>query len=127
MSLPEWVKGPEFAGWIEENAPDWRKQLNESEYRAMHRMVEHQQARASLKVVDQICVRLGFHINEIPEELWTDPPRANSTTFKGRNGAPTQIRQAVLKEAQVGRPLKEISAKYGVAVSTIHSWRRRAA
>lgn len=122
-TYPEWVDGPAFARWLEEVRPDYRRTLTESQKRWVFRLVD-ESAKGGLGRVDAVCVRLDLHINEIPEEVWTDPP--HSGFRPGREGYPPELKAQAYAMLRDGAPWKEVSNLYGIPGGTVKNWQTKA-
>lgn len=120
---PEWVDGRAFYDWLTELVPDWRTVLGPSQARAVSRMIDTDGAKTSLRVVDRICCQAGLHINEIPDDVWTDPPKRPT----GRPPAPPEIREAAVTALKNGESARQVAARFGVARTTVNNWKNKAA
>jgi len=120
-ALPEWVDGPAFIEWLESVRPDYRSRLTDAQKRWAFRLVD-ERARGGLGPVDAVCVRLDLHINEIPEEVWTDPPNL-ARKENGRIVAyPPEVKAQALGMLREGIHWKEVSDRYGIPGGTVKNW-----
>lgn len=119
--LPCWIFAPGFREWIESRRPEWRIELNDSQRRRVQAMRDEDQTRVSLAVVDRICCELDLHINEIPDELWTDGPKTGGPRHSQKT------KQAVLADIQNGATVRDAAQRAGISRSTVQHWRERKA
>ena len=116
--FPEWVDGRAFAAWLEGRRPDLRQAITEAESRALHRLRTDGGA-GTLDLTDRICVRLNLHINEIPEWIWTDPPkRRRKKTYD------PEVRDRAKRMLAGGTGVRDVSEMLGVPMKTVAHWRR---
>lgn len=114
MNWPEWVDGQKFVEWIEEVRPNHMEELSESQHRALWRF-RQPGAKGALETVDHICCALFLHINEIPEEVWTDGPN------KGRRVDGAKKLEA-LELVESGLSLSQAARQAGVHPETLRYW-----
>ena len=112
-----WLDAPGFRDWLESRRPEWRAELPDSQRRRIQSMRADAQLRVSLAVVDRICCLLDLHINEIPDELWTDGPKTGGPTH------PIETRQTALGYLDDGETVRAVSERMGIARATIQHWR----
>lgn len=117
----EWVDGKSFAAWLEGKRPDLRDVLSESQQRTLYRF-RAENGRGSLDVVDEMCCLLSLHINEIPEWIWTTPPkRARLKPIHD-----PEIRKKAVRMLNSGTSMREVSETLGIPFGTIRTWKKRA-
>lgn len=112
--MKEWVDGPRFVEWVEEVRADYMAELSDSQHRAMWRF-RQPGAKAALPTVDRICCALFLHIDEIPEDLWTESPN------KGRR-IDTEKRAEAFARIESGNSIAQVAREVGVHYETLRSW-----
>jgi hypothetical protein len=111
------LDGPGFVAWLEDRGKitNWTI-YGDAILRTVHRCKVEQRA-ISVWHADEIMVHLGFHLHELPEELWVErPPRPAEFS--------DEIKQAVLRAHHQGESSVEISQRYGPAPDTVRRWAR---
>jgi hypothetical protein len=68
----DWLRGPELARWIHARYTDVEAQLGRSKSRMLRRWEKG--GAAEVWSVDQVLVRLGGHLHELPEGVWRERP-----------------------------------------------------
>lgn len=114
MNWPEWVDGQKFVEWIEQVRPNHMEELSESQHRALWRF-RQPGAKGALETVDHICCSLFLHINEIPEDVWTDGPN------KGKRVDGAKKFRAI-EMVESGVPISQVAKDVGVAYETLRYW-----
>jgi hypothetical protein len=115
MNWPEWVDGEKFVEWIEEVRPNHMEELSESQHRTLWRF-RQSGVKGSLETVDHICCALFLHINEIPEEVWTD-----EAPNKGRRIDGAKKLEA-LELVESGVSISQAAKQAGVHPETLRYW-----
>ncbi len=115
----EWLDGPGLAAWLGERIPlDGLAAHHESMYRAILRWRNGDQA--CVYTVDDLLVRLGIHLSEVPEELFV------STTRRRAYPLSEQTRTEALRLYTEGVGPGEIGRRLGIGSGTVSGWARRA-
>ena len=119
--MKDWLDGPGLARWLDERG----YKVTEREHGALAKRVREwaRGERACVYTVDNLAVRLGFHISEIPDHLYRDG-RNPRTYVEGVQGYPKTIRRMALKEVRAGRPYADIARDLNIHVRTLRNWRR---
>jgi hypothetical protein len=131
----QWINGPGFIKWLEEMRPEsmykpenhlevggggrvaW---ASAGELKAMWK-AECRGEKISLENADNICVKLGLHIDmEMPPNLWIDdpslpPPRRTASEFQ-------TLRQVALSLFAAGYSAHAASEKIEVDAGTVRRW-----
>jgi hypothetical protein len=114
----DWLDGPRLVEWLEDHGLDNIKaQLGSSLERPIRDW--RYGTAASIYTVDKILVRLGCHLSELPEDLFTDSPLV--TGFSAPIGE--EKRREIKRRAKAGEGTAAISRAVGVSPSTVRRWR----
>lgn len=112
----EWLDGPALAAWLRDNGLDHPTyQLGHTLERAVSRWRDG--ARAYVFVVDAVLTKLGLHLSEIPDELWTDAPQGGASRLDSVK------RAELLARLAEGEPVKAIARKVGCSSGTVRHYR----
>jgi DNA invertase Pin-like site-specific DNA recombinase len=113
----DWLDGPRFVVWLEENGLfNVNLQLGsglERRFRDWRRG-----AAASVYTADRALVRLGRHLSEIPDDLFTRPPIVS-------DAAPITEEQIneIVRRAEAGEAVSDIARAVGVCRATVRRHR----
>lgn len=113
----DWLDGPKLVEWL------GRYGLERSEHRLSEDHIERLRrwgkgGKANVYVVDEILIRLGRHLSELPDSLFL------AVTARNGGMAPER-REQLLRGLLSGAPLKAIAREVGCAVSTVRYHRNR--
>lgn len=115
------VDGRKFIEWLYEQRPDLEGNasswLTGNQARAMGRWKQEGSRPDVTDIPDQICVRLGLSIEDIPDHVWVAPK------VGGRKSLPWGQRRARQLLAE-GFYKAEIARMLDVSPGTVHRWLR---
>lgn len=124
MSVAEqtdWLNGPRFVEWLEGHGlENIKAQLGSSLERPIRDW--RYGTAASIYTADKILIRLGYHLSELPDDLFTDSPMV--TGFSAPIG--DEKRREIKRRARAGEGTAAISRAVGVSASTVRRWRTAA-
>lgn len=78
----DWLDGPGLLGWLIARGARPTEPMIGRKARAVRHWREG--AAVSVWIADEVLTRLGFHLSELPGDLWRDPPDAAQLTAEGR-------------------------------------------
>jgi len=108
--------GPKFYEWLihtDANLED--ANLGPAFARAIDRWKDGD--NATLGKVDELCVRVGLHLSQVPEEIWMDrPPRK-----KFRCSTP-ETRSEAIARVLAGESNREVAESIGCTPRAVANW-----
>lgn len=130
MSQPSlshrYLDGPKFHAWLYEVCPELDG-LSSSLLSAndIRRIFDFKNGTCpeAYKVPDRICVALGLHLDDIPDEVWRTVPPRRKVVRRSRNATPWEKRKALEMLEEGYFPL-EIAKQLDVTPRTVVIWKK---
>ena len=124
----EYASGPALYAWLSQHdrvpAGSKLKRTDPTLEALLRRMQRWRSGEnASLDTVDRYMVYLGYHISDLPNEVWIPKPIPRKV---GR-AIPAEIKEAALEAFRAGGRPSVVAREFGVSEHSLHNWRRRAA
>lgn len=125
MSEKEWLDGPQFVRWLEDEFNFDRNGNGPVVERRIHSLM--QGGSISVWSADRLLTAIGLHISLIPDELWLArrpylPPGAKP---KPRTYVPVERKEeAVKRYANEERTIRQLAEEFNVHDRTVRRWTR---
>lgn len=119
MLTSNWLHGDKFSAWLRDHgltSPALQVDFNAA------RLIckwESQGGLASVYTADRILTRLGFHLSELPDDIWADRSPTDSRV-------PAETREQAVARLAAGERAGAIAAELGVDRRTVSYWARSA-
>lgn len=118
----DWLDGPRFYAWLRENGlTALDRQLGHSARRVRD---WRDGAVANVYAADRVLVKVGLHLNDVPEDLYREPP--DRTTRKAKRCTAAE-RQEILRRWAAGDSRYSIAKDLGRHRRTVEKIVARAA
>jgi hypothetical protein len=117
--MTEWVRGPEFVRWLEARGADLSEiSLGTTVARGIRRW--RGGARARINAADEAAIAAGFHLAELPDELFIEEPICDG----GPHVHSPKVKAACLRDFDRGVSPTLIAQRRGPRRQTIYKWAR---
>lgn len=129
----EWLDGPGFVKWARKRGllPDESHPNRYVPPNMSKRLYEWETLgrKASIFVVDKLLFNSGYHFCDLPDELWTSPPK-KWRDGRGNRGyfppaAPETRQEAIRRVVDNGEAIAVVARELGVSERSVRNWKKK--